>query len=232
MPASPLNVNLWIWALDVEPARQARLAELLSPDERVRAARFATEQLRDRWTVARAGMRGVLAAEAGLSPEALRFTYSANGKPLLSDWREGAWFNLSHSHDLAALVVCEAPIGVDIERIGAPHEDVAQRFFSQVEAAALLATPEAERAAAFYRCWTAKEAFLKALGTGFSSASDSFTVNFSPNAPPRLAEIAWLDGAPEDWLFQQFTPAPHFMGAVAVRAAGCELRMTKRLWTP
>jgi len=232
MPASPLNVNLWIWTLDVEPARRARLAECLSQDERVRAARFATERLRGRWTIARAGMRSVLAAEAGLSPEALRFTYDTNGKPLLSDWCKGAWFNLSHSHDLAALAVCEAPVGADIERIGAPHQDVAERFFSSVEAAALLATSEAERGVAFYRCWTAKEAFLKALGTGFTRASDSFTVSYAPDAPPRLVEISWLEGASDDWLFEQFTPAPHFMGAIAVRAAGRQLRVTTRFWTP
>jgi 4'-phosphopantetheinyl transferase len=230
MLASPLNVDLWVWALDVEPARQARLAEWLSPDESARAGRFATERLRGRWTVARAGMRGVLAAEAGLSPEALRFTYNENGKPSLPDWREGAWFNLSHSNDLAVLAVCEAQVGADIERIGAPHEDVAQRFFSSVEAAAFLATPEAERAAAFYRCWTAKEAFLKAVGTGFTRASDSFTVNYAAGARPQLVEISWLDGAHEDWSFEHFTPAPHFMGAIAVRAAGRELRITTRLW--
>ncbi len=232
MPASPLNVNVWIWSLDVEPALQARLAAWLSPDERARAARFATEQLRGRWTVARAGMRGVLAAEAGLSPEALQFAYSANGKPLLPDWSEGVWFNLSHSQDLAALAVCEAPVGVDIERIGAPHEDVAQRFFSPAEAAALLATPKAERAAAFYRCWTAKEAFLKALGTGFARASDSFTINFASDLSPSLVEIAWLEEAREDWSFELFAPAPHFMGAIAVRAASHPSRITRRFWTP
>lgn len=232
MPASPLKVNVWTWALDVEPAEQARLAEWLSPDERARAARFATEQLRGRWTVARAGMRSVLAAEVGVSPETLQFAYGENGKPMLPDLREGMCFNLSHSHDLAALVMCDAPVGVDIERIGAPHEDVAQRFFSPAEAAAFLATPEAERAAAFYRCWTAKEAFLKALGTGFARASDSFTINYAYDRPPHLVEIAWLAGVREDWSFELFTPAPSFMGAIAVCAAGRQSKMTTRLWTP
>lgn len=230
MPVSPLDVSLWIWALDVEPTRQAQLAEWLSPDERARAARFATDRLRGRWTVARAGMRSVLGAEVGLSPETLQFAYNANGKPTLADWREGASFNLSHSHGLAALAMCEATVGADIERLGAVHEDVAQRFFSPVEAAVVQSTPEADRAATFYRFWTAKEAFLKALGTGFTQASDSFTVSYAVEGPPRLVETPWLEGAPEDWSFEHFAPVPNFMGAIAVRAAGRQLRMTTRFW--
>jgi 4'-phosphopantetheinyl transferase len=193
MPVSPLDVSLWIWALDVEPTRQAQLAEWLSPDERARAARFATDRLRGRWTVARAGMRSVLGAEVGLSPETLQFAYNANGKPTLADWREGASFNLSHSHGLAALAMCEATVGADIERLGAVHEDVAQRFFSPVEAAVVQSTPEADRAATFYRFWTAKEAFLKALGTGFTQAP-AIALRL---AMPSRGRPAWLK--PRGW---------------------------------
>ncbi len=164
MTAPPLIVDVWVWPLDVDPARQARLAEWLAPDERARAAAFATERLRGRWIVARAGMRDILAQKANLRPDAPRFAYNEFGKPELPGALSGVSFNLSHSDDLAIMAVCAAPVGADVEHIGAAHEDVAQSYFSPIEAAAFIAAPEPKRAETFYHFWTAKEAFLKALG--------------------------------------------------------------------
>lgn len=229
--SSPLHVDVWTWALDVDPARQARLAAWLTEDERKRAAAFATERLRGRWAVARAGLRAVLGREIGVSPDTLAFSYGEFGKPALVNGSEALHFNLSHSEDLAVLALCVAPVGVDVERIGGPHEDVAQRYFSAAEAAAFLATPEAERAEAFYRCWTAKEAFLKALGTGFSRRSDSFTINYPAAAPPRLVDVDWLGEPLENWAFDQFRPAPGYMGAVAVRTPAQVVKAALHGWS-
>lgn len=230
MSQPSLVVDLWTWSLDADPARQARLTEFLSADERARADAFATERLRGRWIVARAGMREVLAREKGVSPDALRFAYGAFGKPSLCDGLDELWFNLSHSDDVAVLGMCTAPIGVDVERVGVAHDDVARDYFSQDEAVAVLAQPESQRADAFYRCWTAKEAFLKALGTGFSRASTSFTITSAPNAPARLVDAPWLDGSIEDWRFEQFEPRQGFRGAVAVLSGGSELRISQHAW--
>lgn len=230
MVKPPLIVDVWTWALDVDPARQARLAEWLAPEEHARVASFAIERLRGRWIVARAGMRSVLARYASSSPEALRFLYGAHGKPTLRDGPDALWFNLSHSDDRAVLAVGAAQVGADVERIGAAHEDVAQSFFSAAEAAAFMAEHEPDRAEAFYRFWTAKEAFLKALGTGFSRPSDSFTIACAKDAPPRLIDVAWLDEPLENWRFERFTPAPGFMGAVAVRALAREVKITLHCW--
>jgi len=228
--STPLIVTVWSWSLDVAPARQAQLEEWLAPDERARAARLVTERLRGRWIVARGGLRAILAREANSSPHILSFSYSEHGKPTLSGGMSGRHFNLSHSDDRAILAICGAPIGADVERIGAAHEDVAVNYFSPVEAAAFMATPEAERAEAFYRWWTAKEAFLKALGTGFSRPSDGFTMSCAPGAAPRLTDVSWLEEPLDDWRFAQFRPAPGFMGAVGVRAAGQELQIELREW--
>lgn len=230
MSAPPLIVEVWTWALDVNAAREAQLAAWLTPDEQARARAFATDRLRGRWIVARAGMRAILARQANLSPAALQFRYNEFGKPALEEGVGAPWFNLSHSDDLAIMAVCAAPIGADVERIGAAHEDVALSYFSPVEAAAFMATPMPERAEAFYRCWTAKEAFLKALGTGFSRPSDSFTISYDGGAPPRLVEAAWLDGPLENWRLACFRPAAGFMGAVAVAAFGKEVKIDLRSW--
>lgn len=230
MSKPPLVVDLWIWSLDVELERQQRLSAYLSSQERARAGAFATERLRGRWIVARAGMRDVLARAQGVSPEALSFSYGAHGKPALRTPSRDVWFNLSHSEDVAVLALCAAPVGVDVERIADAHEDVAGAYFSAEEARALSALPVAQRARAFYRTWTAKEAFLKALGTGFSRASNSFTVAHAPDASVRLVEASWLEGSIKDWRFQHFEPMLGFMGTVAALSGESEFSISQHAW--
>ena len=78
-------------------------------------------------------------------------------------------FSLSHSGGLALLGVAARPVGVDIERVPARQmaEDVASALHP-AEQDELAALPAASRAAAFARCWTRKEARLKATGEGVS----------------------------------------------------------------
>jgi 4'-phosphopantetheinyl transferase len=75
--------------------------------------------------------------------------------------------------------------GVDLEPISSElaGEDIAQRFFSANDATRLLSVPASERQQAFFNCWTRKEAFIKAKGTGLSLPLDQFDVTLSPGEP-------------------------------------------------
>ncbi len=84
-------------------------------------------------------------------------------------------FNLSHSNGTALIgIAVNRRIGVDLEYIdeGKNHQKLAARFFGTKEADAVAAAPEKERAAIFFRYWTAKEAYLKALGDGIRRLKD------------------------------------------------------------
>jgi len=201
----------------------------LSAEEIARSDRFKFPHLRRRWIAARAGMRSLLAAQVGAAPDALAFGAGDNGKPFLLGQDGACTFNLSHSEGLGALAVSSAELGVDIELISRFHEGVARDRFSSMENAALEGLPEDQRNAAFYRFWTAKEAVLKALGTGFSLASDSFTIDFTDRETPLLVEARWPEADTAAWQVRAFDPHPGFAGAVAIRTAR-PVRLSVNYW--
>ena len=71
-------------------------------------------------------------------------------------------FNVSHSQDLALLAVTRSrEIGVDVEyvRPEVEIESLAERFFSPQERTDIRSLSEDARVAAFFHCWTCKEAY-------------------------------------------------------------------------
>jgi 4'-phosphopantetheinyl transferase len=144
------------------------------------------------------------------------------GKPFLADQNPALQFNLSDSGDLALIGFARGcDLGVDIEFVKrmADTEMIASRFFSPEECSDLLGLAEEERTAAFFRCWTRKEAYLKALGDGLAAPLDSFQVTLRPNEEPRLLRTALAGGETAHWHLYHLAPAPDYFGAVAYTGA-------------
>lgn len=159
-------------------ASRAEDEALLSPQERERANRLATAALRERYVSAHAFLRLVLASHTGHDAAALRFGAGDFGKPRLIDFPR-LHFNFSHSGDWALAAVADAgPVGVDLEEMRplSEHGELAARFFSTAENAALAALPHEQRLRAFYEIWTKKEAVVKADGRGLAMPLHSFSV--------------------------------------------------------
>jgi len=163
--------------IDNWPARPDM--DLLSYDERFRAARFVHELDRRRFVAARVFLRRSLASLTGCAPADLVFAYEPNGKPFLTIPNAPA-FNLSHAGGLAVLaVIASGAVGVDLERTK-PLDDycaLAAMVMHPSELAAFCALPVEARRTAFYRHWTRKEALLKALGPGFAAEPRQFCVS-------------------------------------------------------
>ncbi len=181
LPLQPDSVHVWL-AVMPEDARPG--ARTLSAAERERAARFRFERHRAEYTWHHQALREILSRYAGAPPEGVSLAAREGGKPAL-DAPAGWRFNLSHSGPAALVAVArEVEVGVDIERVRplAHAEAIAARFFAPAECAAIRALPAEDRQAAFFACWTRKEAFLKASGDGFGRALASFAVPADPAA--------------------------------------------------
>ena len=174
-------------------------------------------------------LRTILGRYLGRDPAQLRFRYGPSGKPVLyvESGSHSIRFNVSHTRDIALYAVTIGrEIGVDIERIRVDFgtEDIAARFFSGREVAALGALPPPYRLEAFFTCWTRKEAYLKARGQGLSFPLDRFTVSLAPGERAALLEV--LDDPKETarWSVRQLFPGADHVAALAVEGRDWHLK--------
>jgi 4'-phosphopantetheinyl transferase len=206
-PSAAGAPELFVADLAVPASVVDRLAELLSPDERARAERSVPE-VRRGYVVSRAALRLVLGRSVDAAPDGLRFGYGPLGKPVLVGAAAGSCeFSLSRAGDTCLIGISTAgPIGVDVERVVPfPHlEDIVRRYFAAMEVAALRGLAGAELLAGFYRCWTRKEAQLKALGCGLAAGLDRLAVSVDDEQGWRVGDVR---------------PAPGVVGAWATPAA-------------
>jgi 4'-phosphopantetheinyl transferase len=232
---APGEAHVWRFSLDPGDAELARLAQLLAVDERARAERFHFAKNRRQYTVGRGVLRTILGWYLGQPAETLSFNYTVHGKPHLPTQTgpDRLCFNLSHSEEMALLALtrgCE--VGVDIEWIDAEraHEDIAERFFSPAERTALRQVAPSQRAAAFFACWTRKEAYIKGRGLGLALPLDSFDVSLAPAEPAALLATRPDADDARRWSLQQLEPGPGYAGAVAVES--CSWRLWCGEWSP
>lgn len=208
----------------------AGLHPLLSEDENARAARFVFDRDRNRFIAGRAILRRILGRYLARDPAGLRFCYNEFGKPWLTGQR--AWslhFNLSHAGGVAALAVSRLhEIGIDIEERKPLKEDIARRFFSAAEYGELRELSGQDYVEAFYRCWTRKEAFVKAYGAGLSLDLASFDVTLLNGEASRLLRLAGDAEAPMQWRMANVSVGPHLAGAVAACTGGAEISLRYR----
>jgi 4'-phosphopantetheinyl transferase len=219
MLLGPREVHLWAIWLRASDASLAYYRSTLSADECRRAERFRFENLRRSFTLSRGGLRILLAHYLGLPPNEIELICGPKGKPAFHDSSKIA-FNASHSGQMALYaftIGCE--LGVDVEHLREldEPESIAARFFSAGEASELLSLRPDQRALAFFRCWTRKEAYIKAIGDGLAIPLDCFQVTLLPGVPARFVWIAGEMGSPTDWTLDHLELAPGYLGALAYR---------------
>ena len=219
--------------LEASDDNYSRCFSWLPADETARAARFRFDEHRRAYVLGRGALRALLANYLGIRPAEVAFVYGPHGKPglapQLKNQARGLRFNASNSGNLAAYAFTrDCEIGIDIERHRAltDLERIARRFFSAEETAELLALSGDQQTDAFFRCWTRKEAFIKAMGGGLTIPLASFQVTLRPGVGARLVSINASAEAAREWTLSSFDPGPGFAGAVAcnqkrsVRQAG------------
>jgi 4'-phosphopantetheinyl transferase len=185
--ALPTEGAVDVWVADLA-ATSAQLEALLSPQELLRAARFASPEDGRLWARAHGILRTLLGGYLARDPLALEFDAGLQGKPVLAGVAPQTphlHFNLSHSGSLALFAFTTAgEIGVDVELAheGTDVLAVAARAFGPARAQQLAELAAGSREREFLKAWTRHEARLKCIGIGIGGAG----------APSPSAEQGWV----------------------------------------
>ena len=220
LPAS--EVHLWRVELDAVAIAERKWQRILAVDELERAKRFRSSRDRQYFTATRALLRVLLGSYVGCDPGQLVFGYGEKRKPFLKSCggSDPVEFNLSHSGSRALLAFTRGrDIGVDIEQIrnNLEYDTLALRFFSPAEQRELAALGSPEKGRGFFRCWTRKEAYIKATGAGLSLPLDTFDVSISAREQNALLATRPHPGEAKLWSLREAPAGEGYEAALCTR---------------
>ena len=220
----PHTIHLWRFALD-EAGELARLRELLSPDERARAQRYAFDTHRTRFITGRGRLRLILGAYSGVDARRLELAGGPGGKPSLGGGlgATGLRFNFSGSEDLGIVAVAQGrEVGVDVERMRPIErlDGLVEHSLSRSERAAYEALPADRKLTAFYTAWTRKEAYMKATGRGLLLPLDGLDVSLETGHGAVPLSIHGDADEGSRWSLRDFACGREHRGALCAEGRG------------
>ncbi|MCH5586174.1 4'-phosphopantetheinyl transferase superfamily protein [Shimazuella sp. AN120528] len=184
----PTQVDLYLFSIDPNDYDEKEFLSILSAEEQEKANKFHFPSLQKKYVISHGMMRQLIASYIACNPRDIRYHFNAFGKPELVIPSCPLHFNLSHSEQFAALAIASHPVGADIEQIK-PLEDyvsLTRHFLSIKERKSFCQLAADDQQLAFYRAWTRKEAYIKAIGMGLSYPVEQVTISFDEQ--PQLLE--------------------------------------------
>ncbi len=164
------NDEVHVWLVSINSEDVTGFEYIISDDERARAVRFHFPQHKAEYLASRIHLRKILGSYLVIKPEFIRLEYNEYGKPAIANSTiSNLKFNYSHSNGFALYAVTlNNEIGVDLELMQQSHidDEIAVKSLTNSELARFAELPARERIEFFYKCWTRKEAYAKALGKG------------------------------------------------------------------
>lgn len=220
------EVHLWHGELDLDPRALFEIKKSLPNYEVVKSKRFQFERDRNRFLATRAILRNLLANYLKEDPTDFEFDQGSHGKPKLIHPKgmNQLLFNLSHSENRAIFAFswsCELGVDIECHREITDLATIAKTNFNRNEWSSLLRLPKEDHLAAFFRCWTRKEAFIKAIGEGLSYPLDQFEVSFLNDEP---TQVVWAQREqPSHWWIWNLPVGHRASAALAANDADLQL---------
>jgi len=222
--AEPLSRDaVYVWLLPIPAVFSPSLLAYITQEEKNNLLAMRSEHRQREWLAARALLRACLARYTGVDALTLAFEKTQAGKPVLIHPKTTLAFNVSHGPRWIACAVSPAQaVGVDVDcemrknRI----DEIAEKYFHPQEKKTLSAMPDvALRRREFFRCWTLKEAFIKAQGNTIASTA-MHELAFTPSATGKQTALFSLPSANWRFIHRRFDGDHHL--ALAIEQMGCD----------
>ena len=157
-----------------------RLSGHISNYKKEKISKFRFVEDRNRCLIGDLLARYTICRKYNLPLEAMQLSEDSFGKPKVTNYKD-IHFNISHSGSWVVCAVDDVPVGIDVELIKPIDIGIAKRFYSREEYIKLMMLNEEERMEYFYKLWTLKESYIKAIGRGLliDISSCSFDIKTS-----------------------------------------------------
>ena len=214
------SIHIWTCVLNHLERTVNNYYSLLSSDEKIRAEKFKIREIRNRWIITRGLLRVLLSHYQECEPQQIEFNYNEFGKPFVSADEAGnsISFNLSDSDDLVVYVFAKTgSVGIDVEKVTEINNlsEVIDLCFHKDEKKWFNDLPLDKRNNIFYKIWTTKEAYIKAIGKGLSFSPDKINLLMDSNASMRYKNIIG-DENHRRWNSISFEPHPDYISTVVI----------------
>lgn len=158
------------------------LRQFVSEEKRKRTERFRFWEDTKRCVIGGIMVSYAIHNSFQTDPFDLEFELLEHGKPSVKGHKE--WqFNLSHSDNWVVCAVGKYPIGIDIEKMDTRNLGIARHYYTAYENERIQAfSDERDRMKEFYKLWTLKESYMKAIGLGLRKRMDSFEFHLEGEA--------------------------------------------------
>lgn len=162
----------------------------ISAEKRQKLTRFIHQSDANRSLYGELLMRYIASRQLDIASEDIAISTNPYGKPYLKGI-SGFEYNLSHSGCWVAMIYSDAAVGIDVEKHRKIDIDsLAPACLTAHEHDALNRHSGEDRLLYFYRLWTLKESYIKAIGRGMSIPLDSFEIRFGEGARAYVTDQA------------------------------------------
>jgi 4'-phosphopantetheinyl transferase len=211
------GIQLWQGDIIGDESDYPVFWKLLEPSEQQHALLISNQQYRLKYVEIHARLKMLLADVINTKPLQLRIQKAEYGKPYLVDYPELA-FNLSHTaNKIIVAYGFHHELGVDIETCK-PRSNLAglvDKCFAEEEQLFWRQLPESQQTQVFYRFWTRKEAFVKAVGRGIALGLSQCVIN--PAYHNRFLRIPSEYGHADEWRIQEIEVENSFCAAYVTK---------------
>lgn len=214
----PLN-NLELYKVDLYTETAPHLCCILSAEEQKFAQTIHNATRKKHYITVRIALRQILEDCLNQTTDSISIAKTAHGKPYLPDYPD-IHFNISHSADTLLIAISKiGAVGVDIEQARPQRRDfsgLVEKCFAASEIDYWKELPDPEKATEFYRFWTRKEAFVKAVGRGLALGLSECEIASGESA--YFLNIPSVYGQPSDWLLFDLPLTQNLYGAIVIES--------------
>ena len=220
-----LNENeVHIWNYSLEPDKN--LAELyfnnLSEDEKDRVKKIIIKEVKYRSILSKVITKKILSKYLDRKITQINYCYNKFGKPKLSSEINhlDLNFNISHSGNLGVIAISKnKQIGIDIEQIVELNDlnDLIDLIFTENEIRQIGLLDQIDKTKMFYKIWTAKEAFVKAIGYGLSFPVKNIEFEINRIRGISIKFVKEFPDSLNDWQIYNFSPEESYTSTIAVK---------------